>query len=265
MGAGTAGESQSAMQMQSQKSAEARAGGETGGGVRASEAEEAGRMRQEQEEMLRTKERLTGEEQPERQARGERPGEQGEEISKEQSAEEQKFEEMQEQIQAEEEEEEMAMRLQSERQKSQQAVQPAEQAEEMLEAEEQMQKTQKAIQTNTRGMLEGSTLATSASYFSIIILIIMLNVQMLNKYFFVPLFFPDMKDRLAGKPFFDQSLPEDVATIFIDIVMSCGMTCLNPCCCPFFMLIMLIVGVMAAKNEIPGLDIFAEIAKYLVE
>jgi len=94
----------------------------------------------------------------------------------------------------------------------------------------------------TRYTVEGAELATSETIIPLVILFVQLNIQMVMKYFFRPLL--GNPSQLEGVPFFDQSLPEDFATVAIDISMCCNATCCNPLCAPMVLLIAILAAVV---------------------
>jgi hypothetical protein len=148
-----------------------------------------------------------------------------------------------------------AMRMQAQQQREAAERRVSDQLKQRTEqqAQEQIQQMmKKSTQTAIRGSLEAAELGGSEVIIPLIILIIELNVQMLMKYIVRPIFISgfseDMEKQLAGKPFFDQSLPEDILTIAIDALLTCAGVCCNPCCMPFTMLMLIGGGITMASK-----------------
>ncbi len=80
-----------------------------------------------------------------------------------------------------------------------------------------------------KNVLEGVDIGTSADVVSLIFLLLQMNVQMFNKYFFKSEFIPE------------QTLPEDAITVCLDISMCANPT--SPPCC-FFLAIIFIVAII---------------------
>lgn len=145
-----------------------------------------------------------------------------------------------------------ALQLAAEQQMENLKQQAIAKAKEKLKAEVkkrlERQLQRRATSTTARLTIEGAEVATSETVIPIILFILELNIQMINKYIFTPLLFRGRGDALEdwtqGAPLLDQSFLEDVLTVFIDISLTMNATCCNPCCFPIVLLV-IIVGAIA--------------------
>ncbi|MFZ2804093.1 MAG: hypothetical protein WA001_02620 [Patescibacteria group bacterium] len=216
-----------------------------GGGLMGSSGLELDRMRQQTEQMQRTQAQFLGEAGGAPGATGggqgarQRPQDiAGQDTESEEEEEEPSEEEMAQQIQQQQQ--------QSLRQNVQNRAKDEIKKRTQKQVEQQAERLVKqGVQQGTRFTLEGAELATSEVLIPLLIMFIQMNIQLVMKYIFRPMFAgvsEDADNALRGAPFFDQSLAEDVAIIAVDGLMCCSAPCTNPACAPFtFLIIMIIV------------------------
>jgi hypothetical protein len=231
-------------------------GASKGGGIMANPEDEILRSQQKARQQKATQEQFMPSQQ--RQKAGGSPQGQSSTTQKTSSSSEGESEDEEEEGE-EEDAQQQAQQLQQQQRQSAMASakqRVKDEAIERLKAKIRQRLVKRAANAGTRATIEGTEVATAETVVPIIVLIAELNIQLINKYFFTPLFFKgwneEADEAIEGSAFFDQSFIEDMITIWIDIQMTCGSICFNPMCWPAACMIIFITIIGGGVREIAG-------------
>ncbi|MBP9869100.1 hypothetical protein KBC59_00890 [Patescibacteria group bacterium] len=193
-----------------------------GGGMMSSQVEELEAARQRERQMRRTQSQFTGEH---------AGGSSTSDTEEAQSPQRQESGAAEAEEEAEEEEEEdheqqAAFEMQRAQSQAAQEVKNkvAENLKERFRVKMQNRMAKRSANTGVRTGVEGAEFAGSEVVVPLILFVLQLNVQMVNKYIFTPMLFKGWNEQadeaIDGMMFFDQSFPEDVLTVFVDIIIA---------------------------------------------
>jgi hypothetical protein len=194
-----------------------------GGGMMSSQTEELEAARGRERQMRRTQSQFTGET-----SRGASSAnaEEAQSPQRQESGAAEAEEEAEEEEEEENNEQQAAFEMQRAQSQAAQEVKSkvAENLKERFRVKMQNRMAKRSANAGVRTGVEGAELAGSEVVVPLILLVLQLNVQMVNKYIFTPMLFKGWNEQadeaIDGMMFFDQSFPEDVLTVFVDIIIA---------------------------------------------